>query len=128
MQQLQTYHWPGNIRELKNCVERMVILTGDSQISLADLPDALVRNDQGRNDQGRSDQGHNILIDSASPAPGRTPRSMLAYVEEQAILDELLKCGGNVLQTARSLGIARSTLYRKLKVIHRPAEESAGDG
>lgn len=119
---MEAYHWPGNIRELKNCVERMVILAGDEQIGMADLPNAILRNATGRDDAG----------ECAPPALGQPSAGTLVRIEQQVILDELLKWDGNVLQTARSLGIARSTLYRKLKHIHQsPAGRrwlAAGDG
>jgi DNA-binding NtrC family response regulator len=113
MKLLEAYHWPGNIRELKNCVERMVILTGDPQISLADLPDVILRNATGRSD----------AADASGGAPRQPPDRTLVHIEHQVILDELLKWKGNVQQTARSLGIARSTLYRKLKQIHHSAPD-----
>ena len=104
------------ISELKNCVERMVILSVDPQISLGDLPDAVLRNATGCSDKVVSSRG----------AAGQSPQRTLVRIEHQVILDELLKCEGNVKQTAQSLGIARSTLYRKLKQIHHSAPDRAG--
>lgn len=116
MKLLEAYHWPGNIRELKNCIERMVILSVDPQISLGDLPNAVLKNATGCSDK----------VDSLHRAAGQSPHRTLVRIEHQVILDELLKCEGNVKQTAQSLGIARSTLYRKLKQIHHSAPDRAG--
>lgn len=107
MRVIEAYHWPGNIRELKNCIERMVVLTHNLQIDLADLPDALLR------DAARGSD----IINTTHPLSGQPPRRTLVQRELQVILDELLKWEGNMKQTAHSLGIARSTLYRRLKGI-----------
>jgi two-component system NtrC family response regulator len=95
MQALESYAWPGNVRELKNVLERAAILTPPGQ-SLA--PDELP-----------------VEIQLAGPAtaPPDDPRS-LRFVERQHVQRILLECGGNKAEAARVLGIAHTTLYRKI--------------
>ncbi|ACK86263.1 sigma-54-dependent Fis family transcriptional regulator [Methylorubrum extorquens] len=88
---LSAHPWPGNVRELRNVVEAMVAMAGrDDELSEDDLPEPL---------RARS-----------VPASGVDLHS----VERAAILAKLEACGGNVTETARQLGIARSTLYLRL--------------
>jgi len=94
---LVAYDWPGNVRELKNVMERAVILTGSGVIDLAHLPQDVV-----------------------SGAPGGEIRAhkSLAEVEREHIQKVLAAVGGNRSETARILGISRSTLLEKLKRLH----------
>jgi DNA-binding NtrC family response regulator len=88
---LQHYHWPGNIRELKNAIERSVILENTGVLKRADLP--FKSSDSAENNSGFD----------------------LAVVEKQHILKVLKHTGGNKTEAARLLGIGLTTLYRKIE-------------
>ncbi len=92
MEFLLRYDWPGNIRELKNCIERAVILARSSMIEVTDLPEQ----------------------DNPSPHSAAMGKS-LKEMEKSHILDVLHETKGNYSQTARVLGISRMTLYNKVK-------------
>ena len=89
------YRWPGNIRELENVVERMVVLSRSARIDVGDLPPTLRE-----------------LRESASPG-GAT--GTLQELEYRRIREVLWETGGNKKLTAERLGIHRSTLYAKLR-------------
>jgi len=90
------YSWPGNIRELENAVERAVITAQPPRITVANLPPLIF---QGREKSG--DQNRRSLI--------------LAENEETLIREALTKSGSNLSRAADELGIARGTLYSKMK-------------
>jgi len=98
---LQRYRWPGNIRELRNVVERALVLGDGPTLEADDLPPELA---------------------AAAPAGARATvqdRALLvrplAEIERDAILAALEATGGNKARAAALLGIDRTTLYRKLK-------------
>lgn len=99
---LMKYSWPGNVRELKNLMERVVIMTSATQIEPRHLPAALLR-DTPLNEEP--------LTAAASLEAARK-----AY-ERDFILRKLDENHGNITHTARSLGIERSHLYRKMKTL-----------
>lgn len=99
--QLLRYEWPGNIRELKNCMERAVALSDSPELGLAALP-AKVRDYQA---PAKRDLRSTSLEEWRS----------LAEVEQSYIRDVLSAVEGNKAQAARVLGITRKTLYRKLE-------------
>jgi DNA-binding NtrC family response regulator len=102
MQVLQQHHWPGNVRELVNVVERAVVLSKTDVISARDLPESLrVESLEGRALAGR-------LV-------GSNLKSALSHPERQLILEALDANGWNRQETARMLGINRTTLYKKMK-------------
>ncbi len=90
---LQQYHWPGNIRELKNIIERSVILSDDGQLTPKTLPAEL----QTWNDK--------IPLSSFE----------LASAEKLHIQKVLHHTQGNKTEAARLLGIGLTTLYRKIE-------------
>jgi NtrC-family two-component system response regulator AlgB len=91
---IRSYHWPGNIRELRNAVERGVILTGGAQVSLTDLP-AQVR-------------------ETSRPAVTQSTRQTLDQAEAEHIR-RVLASTATIEEAAAVLGIDPSTLYRKRK-------------
>jgi DNA-binding NtrC family response regulator len=93
----QTLRWPGNVRQLRNLVERLVVTVPHAAISLADLPPAL--------HQGKREP-HAITIQ-----PGMT----LAQLEAELIRQTLLKVTSNREAAAASLGISRRALQYKIK-------------
>ena len=86
--------WPGNVRQLKNTIERAVIMAAGQVIRPEDLPDG---------------------VRGAEPGAVATPICALEVIERQHILRVLEHCGGNKKATAEVLGIDRSTLYVKLR-------------
>ena len=100
---LQRYSWPGNVRELLNVVERAVVLSKSNRISVADLPDNIRREEQ---------EFHSFQDRLNSTAGLKTA---LASPERQLIIEALESNGWNRQNTARMLGINRTTLYKKMK-------------
>ena len=90
------YRWPGNIRELKNIIERIVVLTQGNEIGLSDLPPLL-----------RSDSGP-VHIES------RSKGCSLISMEKEMLLHALQACDWNQSQAARHLGLTRKTLVYRM--------------
>ncbi|MBN1663615.1 MAG: sigma-54-dependent Fis family transcriptional regulator [Deltaproteobacteria bacterium] len=103
MDRLLKYHWPGNIRELINAVERSVILSPSEYVTEDDLPGTLVVDEAATDLQTLSE---NSDMDSGQS---------LELVEKATILKTLEASGGNKSKAARRLGITRRTLHQKLK-------------
>ena len=103
MQILQRYAWPGNVRELLNVVERAVVLSKSDVVTVNDLPEHL------RQDQFETRLGVNRLEGNSDL------KSALANPERQIIIDALEQNGWNRQETAKLLGINRTTLYKKMK-------------
>jgi two-component system response regulator HydG len=99
-EKLLSYAWPGNVRELRNVIERAVALTRFDRLTLDDLPEKV-----------RNYRGSLVLIDGSDPAE-LVP---LEEVERKYILHVLNSVQGNRTLAARSLGLDRKTLYRKLR-------------
>ena len=99
---LQRYEWPGNVRELLNVVERSVVLAKSDLIHPADLPE-----------QVRRDATQSGMVQGK--VPGGTLKNALVTPERQIILDALEANGWNRQNTAKMLGINRTTLYKKMK-------------
>jgi two-component system response regulator HydG len=97
MQVCQRFPWPGNVRQLRNTVERVVITCHGATIDVADLPDFLRTHDQSAN--------------SFTIRPGMT----LAEVEMLLIRQTLTHVTDNREEAARALGISRRALQYKLK-------------
>jgi two-component system response regulator HydG len=90
---LRSYHWPGNIRELENVIQRLVVMTDGDSIDAPDLPSLMRYADLKGSGFGRS----------------------LAEVEAEYIRNVLASVGGNKTTAASILGIDRKTLREKLK-------------
>lgn len=97
LEHLLRYPWPGNVRELENAVERTAILAHDDMIGPAELPQHIV----GGNPVGSM--------------PSLPPKQTLAEVEKAHIFQTLEQVGWNHSRAAETLGIGRTSLWRKLK-------------
>jgi two-component system nitrogen regulation response regulator NtrX len=105
---LQTREWPGNVRELKNNVERIMILAGGdpaTEITANQLP-----GDVGAASSGpASFSGEHLLV-----MPLREAREAF---ERDYITAQLSRFGGNISRTAQFIGMERSALHRKIKLL-----------
>jgi len=105
---LQAHRWPGNIRELRNVIERAVALCEGSIIDLNDLPGSF----QGL---AQSSPPQSVPATEPSPMPGLgSLATSKAQAESGHIAAALKRNGGNRLRAAAELGISRMTLYKKL--------------
>jgi DNA-binding NtrC family response regulator len=94
---LQQFPWPGNVRQLRNVIERLVVLSSGKEIAPADLPEE---------------------ISQALPARGTVVLRVgatLADAEREMIRATLAAHDDNRAQTAKVLSIGRKTLYRKME-------------
>jgi len=103
-QALIAHDWPGNIRQLRNTIERMLVLDSDGLLDVDDLPDDIVPTADGDGESGRSFSGADGLV-------GRP----LADVERFYIDQALELVDGKREDAAALLGIGERTLYRKIK-------------
>ena len=101
---LQTMQWPGNVRQLRNVIERVLIL-GDSSgaIEAAELPGQEVKSDA---------TGRMVLGGAMATLPLREAREVF---EREYLLTQINRFGGNISRTAGFVGMERSALHRKLK-------------
>lgn len=114
---LRAYSWPGNVRQLKNCLERAVILSNDGRITINELPPEVVRPAAPPMafTSSASQPGGEFNAASNSFAPGPGSPTSLRDVERQQILSALEQTGWHRGKTAEILGISPSTLYRRLR-------------
>ena len=104
---LESYPWPGNIRELENLIERLVVLSSDGQwIDENDLPFELLIREEG--------------CEVAADGPGMDLGLVQARhtFERQYILRALQRCRWNQTNTARVLKIHRNTLLEKMRTLN----------
>jgi len=93
MRAFQDYPWPGNIRQLRNVIERAAVLARKNRLTLRELPEEL-----------------------RPPATGneRSTLKTLREIEADAVRSALVECGGNKSHAAKLLGISRKSLYKRL--------------
>jgi two-component system response regulator HydG len=96
---LNSYDWPGNIRQLRNCIRTMVVMCDRDRLDVQDVPPEIRR----------------VRQLSGTPAAETSGEVSLNELEKQAIIDTLRKTGNNREKTAKILGIGERTLYRKIK-------------
>jgi DNA-binding NtrC family response regulator len=119
MEALNKYHWPGNVRQLQNAMERAAALTGlATQISLPDLPEE-VRHATSHG-YGALPTAKNIaqpasFVPATIPDEGLSYDAIVARVERELLLQSLNKTGGNKVRAAKLLQMKRTTFSEKLK-------------
>jgi two-component system nitrogen regulation response regulator NtrX len=104
MNYLKSYKWPGNIRELRNIIERLTIITADTEITLKDIYHAL---HPGTNQE--NDAYINLKMDL---------KSARENFEKDYIRRVLQDENYNISNSAKVLGIERSNLHRKIKALN----------
>ncbi|MDX2482752.1 MAG: sigma-54 dependent transcriptional regulator [Pseudodonghicola sp.] len=112
---MQTLVWPGNVRQLKNLIERVLILgDGTGPIEPRELP----------NDEEKSaDDGRVVLSGALATLPLREAREAF---EREYLLTQINRFGGNISRTASFVGMERSALHRKLKSLGVVTSSKAG--
>ena len=112
VEKLRAYSWPGNVRQLRNCLERAVLLANDGRITVNELPPEV----------GGRTNGAMPSFDAVCTGTGRSRMAgdvstpdRLRDVEKQQIIAALEQTGWHRGKTAEMLGISPSTLYRRLR-------------
>jgi two-component system nitrogen regulation response regulator NtrX len=101
---MQTMDWPGNVRQLRNLIERVLILgDGAGPIEVRDLPTGA---------DNVTEEGRVVLSGTLATLPLREAREAF---EREYLLTQINRFGGNISRTANFVGMERSALHRKLK-------------
>jgi sigma-54 dependent transcriptional regulator, acetoin dehydrogenase operon transcriptional activator AcoR len=99
---LRAYSWPGNVREMRNIIENLLLTSREEEVGLDELPAELLA------ETATAGTAEPVLLQSTS----------LEETERVAIARAVYGAHGNLAQAARALGVSRSTLYRKLELYH----------
>lgn len=104
---LQTREWPGNVRQLRNMIEQMLILGNDNpEVDADELP--------GGPAPETSEQGLGSVMSLVASLPLREARELF---EREYLIAQINRFGGNISRTASFVGMERSALHRKLKML-----------
>lgn len=104
---LQTRDWPGNVRQLRNMMEQVLILGNEAQdVAPEELP--------GATSPAPGDQGLSGIIATVANLPLREARELF---EREYLVAQINRFGGNISRTASFVGMERSALHRKLKML-----------
>lgn len=112
LEALRSYVWPGNVRQLRNCLERAVLLSNDSRITVNELPPEVARTN------GAVAYATPPAAFGSPTAPAANSGSnsgSLRDIEKQQIIAALERTGWHRGKAAEALGISPSTLYRRLR-------------
>lgn len=104
---LRNYAWPGNLRELRNLVQRLLILGMTNEVELAEIDQAL---GNGPPASSRVPRGGSLDVDFGLPL-----REAREQFERSYLLRQLQDAGGSVGRLAKAVGMERTHLYRKLR-------------
>ena len=112
MDALKSYAWPGNVRQLRNTLERAVLLANDGRITTSELPPEIIAPVATFRPVAVANDSTGAPAAAGQPANVTPP---LREVERQQILAALEQTGWHRGKTAEMLGISPSTLYRRLR-------------
>ena len=122
LQKLMNYHWPGNVRQLKNVIEKSVLLAISDQLTVEDLPPEVVAGDQ------QNPFTNPIISDGLERMSFKDAKKRYVREFEKCFIVERLKAfGGNISQTAQALEMPRQSLQQKLKELEINAREIVND-
>ena len=105
---LQAYDWPGNVRQLRNIIERTIILAPGERIERVDvdmLPQEII------------DEGRPVANGAANAMMGAPLREARETFEREYLRVQIRRFSGNISRTATFIGMERSALHRKLKIL-----------
>ncbi len=120
MNSLMEYHWPGNIRELENLMERLIIIKGSGIITVDDLPNKYV----GRPATAIiAEPARDEFQLPALPAGSMNFNNVIEGFEKRLLTDALMKSGGNKKEAAQLLNLKRTTFIEKLKKMNLCQDE-----
>ena len=121
LEALQRYRWKGNIRELRNTVERVIIMTGSDTIDVSDLPENVQSSPAAA---GAASKSADVLQASSDTKAG-TLREFKDNAERAFLVAKLRESGWNISKTAEVIDTPRSNLYKKLEQ-YQISQESDG--
>ena len=111
---LQSYAWPGNVRQLENVIQRAIIVTGQDRIQVDDLPSEM--------------RAENVLcIDDERHPDGSFEKQVYLYKVKLA-MNAVRESNGNKTLAARSLNISRAYLHRLIRIAEPSLFDSIGQG
>ncbi|MET0154989.1 MAG: sigma-54 dependent transcriptional regulator [Rickettsiales bacterium] len=125
MRLLETYSWPGNVRQLKNAIYRAVVLSEDARLESEFFPSVASDAAEGKRRAARSD-GVAPLPEFALSVIGQSGHARsLEEMEKEIIEKTMARYHGCISEASRRLGVGRSTLYRKMYkyALHRYLDE-----
>ncbi len=108
---LSSFSWTGNVRQLRNCLERAILLADNGVITTKELPPEVVF----RRDEPSVSVSYNLPKENGTNSFQNHAPTALHEVEKQEILRALEQTGWHRGKTAELLGISSSTLYRRLR-------------
>ena len=103
LEQIQHYQWPGNVREIRNFVERMVVMTPAATTDITSIPSGMLPEER-------------LPVSYDRPSRPGPPR-----LNKETILAALVVCGNHRGKTAEYLGISRRQLQYKIREYHIPS-------
>lgn len=128
---MTAYSWPGNIRELENCVERLIVLSREGTLSADDFPPRILKEAGGTSRTARVNPGHSQISNPVATGTEPTEQRLknndvedgeigagfptLRELEEQHIKEALTRSRASINRAAGLLGIHRNTLSRKIE-------------
>jgi DNA-binding NtrC family response regulator len=122
LEALRGYNWQGNIRELENLVERMVLFASADLIGVGELPDSFTNvdgdhddDDDDDDDEGGLPRAIRLPLDSLGLDLKEAVKAGSRRIEEALIREALAQTAANVTRSARKLGISRRSLQSKMK-------------
>ena len=141
---LLAYDWPGNVRQLRNVAESMVVVDFDEVVDVDDLPDEILEATESASQDAstakiaENPQTSSETDSSESSALGKSAEEMQAALKpfvglsldalERLFIQETLRsAGGNREETAKILGVGERTLYRRLKQFSQEEEKKDGN-
>ena len=107
---LRAYSWPGNVREMRNVIESLLLTSNEEYVQCEELPEELL-----------------AAAGTGAGASAAIAATSLEEAERLAIVCAVKSMHGNLTQAARALGVSRSTLYRKVERYHLESLAQLGD-